>query len=120
VDIEYAVTAHLLAMTKAPAIGFDRYIISATTPFTRGDLDDLRRSAAAVVRRRVPHYQQEYARRGWSMFRTLDRVYVNERARTRLGWQPRHDFGTAIERLRRLEDYRSGLAQAIGSKGYHG
>ncbi len=37
-DIEDVVTAHLLALEKAPALGFDRFIISATTPFTRDDL----------------------------------------------------------------------------------
>jgi UDP-glucose 4-epimerase len=119
VDLEDAVAAHLLAMARAPAIGFDRYIISATSPLTRGDLLELRQSAAAVVRRHVPQYEEAYAQRGWSMFPTLDRVYVNERARARLGWQPRHDFGAAIERLRAAEDYRSGLARAVGSKGYH-
>jgi len=54
VDIEDVVSAHLLAIEKAPAIGFARYIISATTPFGRDDLLDLRAHAPAVVKRRVP------------------------------------------------------------------
>ena len=54
VDIEDVVDAHLLAIERAPQIGFGRYIISATTPFTRDDLRELRHDAAAVVRRRVP------------------------------------------------------------------
>jgi hypothetical protein len=33
-DIEDVVTAHLRALAKARSIGFGRYIISATTPFT--------------------------------------------------------------------------------------
>lgn len=37
-DIEAVVKAHLLALKKAPVIGFGRYIVSATTPFTRDDL----------------------------------------------------------------------------------
>jgi hypothetical protein len=40
-------------------------------------------------------------------------------ARAELGWQPRHDFAAVIERLRRSDDFRSPLARAIGSKGYH-
>lgn len=36
-----------------------------------------------------------------------------------LGWQPRYDFAYVIERLRANEDFRSSLALAIGSKGYH-
>jgi UDP-glucose 4-epimerase len=117
VDIEDVVNAHLLAMERAPRIGFDRYIISATTPFCLADLQALRTDVAASVRRYVS-YEDVYAQRGWSMS-PITRVYVNERARARLGWQPRYDFGYVVERLRASEDYRSQLARAIGSKGYH-
>ena len=119
VDLADVVDAHLLALERAPALGFARYVISATTPFTREDLAELRADAPAVVSRRVPGYAEEYARRGWSMFPSIDRVYVNERARRELGWQPRYDFAAALERLRANEDPRSPLARAIGSKGYH-
>jgi UDP-glucose 4-epimerase len=118
-DIEDVVSAHLLALERAPAIGFGRYIISATTPFGREDLAELRADAAAVVKRYVPEYEDVYARRGWTAVRSIDRVYVNERARNDLGWQPRYDFAHAIRLLRAGEDYRSPLAQAVGSKGYH-
>jgi UDP-glucose 4-epimerase len=119
VDVADIVDAHLLAIEKAPAIGFGRYIISATTPFSREDLPALRGDAANVLRRLFPAYVEEYARRGWRMFDSIDRVYVNDLARRELGWQPRHDFGYVLERLRANEDFRSPLAQAIGSKGYH-
>ena len=119
VDIEDVVDAHLAAIERAPRIGFGRYIISATTPFARDDLAELRRDAAAVVRRRVPGYEAEYARRGWAMVPAIDRVYVNERARRDLGWRPRHDFATVIARLRDDADFRSPLARAVGAKGYH-
>ena len=119
VDIEDVVGAHLLAAERAPAIGFGRYIISATTPFTPGDLPELRTDAPLVVRRRVPEYEAAYARRGWKMVPTIDRVYVNERARTELGWQPRYDFGCLVERMNADQDVRSPLARLIGSKGYH-
>ena len=33
VEIEDVVSAHLLALQRAPAIGFRKYIVSATTPF---------------------------------------------------------------------------------------
>ena len=54
VDVEDVVSAHLLAARQAPALGFRRYIVSATTPFSTDDLADLRRDASSVVRRRVP------------------------------------------------------------------
>jgi UDP-glucose 4-epimerase len=118
VDLEDVVSAHLLAATHAPRVGFARYIISATTAFLPEDLPDLRRDVPLVVRRRVPDYEAEYARRGWKMVPSIDRVYVNERARSELGWQPRYDFQLLINLLRAGKDVRSPLARKIGSKGY--
>jgi UDP-glucose 4-epimerase len=119
VDIEDVVSAHLLAIDKARSIGFGRYIVSATTPFVRDDLAQLRVNAPPVVSRRVPGYEVEYARRGWKMFPRIDRVYDNERARKELGWQPRYDFRYVLDCLKAGGDPRSPLARAVGSKGYH-
>jgi UDP-glucose 4-epimerase len=119
VDLADAVEAHLLAAERAGELGFARYIVSATTPFSTGDLAQLRSDAAAVVRRLFPEYEAEFARRGWKMVGGIDRVYVNDAARRELGWQPRYDFRFVVERLRAGEDWRSPLARAIGSKGYH-
>lgn len=119
VDIEDVVSAHLLAAHHAPAAGFARYIISATTPFSRDDVAELRSDAPNVVRHYVPDYEAEFARRNWTMIPGIDRVYVNDRARAELGWQPRHAFRALIARLRADEDIRSPLAREVGSKGYH-
>jgi nucleoside-diphosphate-sugar epimerase len=119
VDIADVVGAHLLAMEAAPTIGFARYIISATTPFTTDDLAALGADAPAVVRRLFPDQEAEYARRGWRMFPRLDRVYVNARARAELGWAPRYDFRHVLDRLAAGEDPRSPLARTVGAKGYH-
>lgn len=120
VDVQDVVDALLLAIEKAPGTGFGRYIISATTPFLVEDLPLLRQNVQEVVRRRVPEYEEVYKRLGWKMFPTLDRVYVNDRARRELGWQPKYDFQRAICSLKNGEDFRSPLARVIGSKGYHG
>jgi nucleoside-diphosphate-sugar epimerase len=119
VEIEDVVSAHVLAAKRAAEIGFRRYIISATTPLLPEDLAELRVDAPEVVRRRVPEYEAEYERRGWRMFPSIERVYVNEHARKELGWEPRWDFRSVLGRLEAGEDPRSHLAQVIGSKGYH-
>lgn len=119
VELEDVVSAHLLALEKAPSIGFGRYIVSATTPFTRADLGELHENAAQVVQRLCPDYEAVYAGRGWRMFPTLDRVYVNQRTRDELGWHPRYDFRRVLDLLQTGEDFRSALAHAVGSKGYH-
>lgn len=119
VDLEDVVSAHLLAAQCARTLGFRRYILSATTPFSRGDLPDLRRDAPRVVRRLFPDYEAEYGRRDWKMFPAIDRVYVNALARNELGWRPRYDFGFLLDRLRAGQDLKSPLARLVGSKGYH-
>jgi UDP-glucose 4-epimerase len=118
-DIEDMVGAHRLALERAGEIGFGRYIVSATTPFTRADLAELRADAPAVVRRLFPDHEAIYAERGWSMFPSIDRVYDNTRAREELGWAPRYDFRHALDRLAAGEDPRSELALTVGAKGYH-
>jgi UDP-glucose 4-epimerase len=118
-DIEDVVNAHVLAVERAPSIGFGRYIISATTPFTTNDLLDLRQAMPNVVRRHVPEVDAVFAERGWQMFAGIDRVYVNDLARRELGWQPKYDFAYAIAQLRAGHDHRSELARTIGVKGYH-
>ena len=119
VDIEDVVGAHLLALERAAMIGFDRYIISATTPFTEEDLVELRIDAPSVLRRRVPEFEAIYAAHKWRMFPAIDRVYVNERARNILGWRPTYDFRRVLNSVREAEDPRSPLARRIGAKGYH-
>ena len=119
VDLEDVVSAHVRAIERAPDLGFGRYIISATTPFSVEDLAALRGRAGDVVARRHPEYERIFADRGWSMLPDIERVYVNERARAELGWEPRHTFGTALGALADGRDPRSAIARAVGAKGYH-
>lgn len=119
VDIEDVVSAHELALGRAPEIGFGRYVVSATTPFTRSDMAAVRADLPSEVGRVFPSYEPLYARLGWRMFPSIERVYVNERARRELGWSPRYDFRHALERLAEGADPRSPLALSIGAKGYH-
>lgn len=119
VDIEDAVDAHRRALERIDALGFGRWVISATTPFARADLAELRADAPAVVRRLFPAYPELYDQLGWSMFPAIERVYDNALARRQLGWEPRWSFGHALERLAAGEQPRSELARLVGAKGYH-
>ena len=119
VAIEDVVDAHLAAAERAPAIGFGKYVISATTPFLPEDCARLRADAPAVVSLRAPGWEDEYARRGWRMFPSIDRVYDNALARRDLGWRPKWDFAAIVERLCETGDIRGPLARQVGAKGYH-
>ncbi len=77
VDIEDAVTAHLLAIEKAAEIGFGKYIISAISPFSKNDLISLRNDAPSIVAKLFPDYEEIYRLKNWEMLPEIDRVYVN-------------------------------------------
>jgi UDP-glucose 4-epimerase len=119
VDIADVVSAHMLAIEKAPEIGFGRYIISATTPFTKNDLKALRSKPYEVVHRLFPSFEAVYSARRWKLFPSIDRVYVNTRATEELGWRPLYDFQHVLECVVQEKDFRSSLARQVGSKGYH-
>jgi UDP-glucose 4-epimerase len=119
VDLADVVDAHLLAVEHAPRLGFERFIVSATTPLARSDVRELRGRAPDVVRRYVPGYEAVFEARGWRMPDDIERVYVNHRARRLLGWRPHFDFARVIDDLGAGRDYRSALARAVGAKGYH-
>ena len=119
VDIEDVVNSHFLAMDLAPRLGFDKFIITATTPFRPEDAAALGVDTPAVLAKYYPEFPGLFAKKGWKMLPTLDRVYVNARARERLGWAPKYDFRHVLRCLAAGEDYRSGLAVAVGAKGYH-
>jgi len=118
-DIDDIVTAHLLAIDKAPALRFGRYIVSAPPPFTRADVTALRNDAPAVVRRLFPDVDALYAAQGWKLLPSLDRVYDSSRAVRDLGWRPMRDFAFVLDCLRRGKEFRSPMALTIGAKGYH-
>jgi nucleoside-diphosphate-sugar epimerase len=119
VDIEDAVSAHLLAVEKVQEIGFGKYIISATTPFQKEHLVELHTNAIAVVEKLYPDFKKLFERKGWKMLRKIDRVYVNVKARNELGWTPKYDFGYILNCLRLDKDFRSNLTLKVGVKGYH-
>jgi UDP-glucose 4-epimerase len=97
--VEDAADAHVAALDRAPGLGLDTFLVSAPTPFAPQDCAELIADAPAVVARYFPHYQDVYARLGWSMFASIDRVYVAEHAARRLGFTCRTGFREKLEEL---------------------
>lgn len=120
VALEDVVDAHLRAAARAPHLGFDRYVVSATTPFTPEDLALLRTNAPTLFARRAPLAAAVWQRRGWRFPDRLDRVYVNTRARHHLGWRPRFDLNAIAARVARGEPLQTPLSQQVGAKEYAG
>jgi UDP-glucose 4-epimerase len=99
--VEDAAAAHLAALERAPALGFDTFIVSAPTPFSADDCAELIADAPAVVARYFPGYSAIYERLGWTMFASIDRVYDPTRAKERLGFTCRTGFAEALAALDR-------------------
>lgn len=118
VDIEDAVSAVMRALERAADRGFSRSIISAATPFTSDDLPHLGQDAPSVLRRLFLEIESFYAARHCRPLPQIDRAYVNNRARTELGWTPKCDFAFALKCLRGGQDFRSALSRKVGREGY--
>ena len=120
VDLEDVVDAHRLALERAPEIGFGRYIISATTPFTPGRP----RRRCTPTRRPSWHAMSRATTRSTSgsagacSTRSSASTSTPPRAATSAGRRS-YDFAYALERLAAGEEWRSSLALAVGAKGYH-
>ena len=87
------------AEAKAPEVGFDTFIVSAMTPFSRNDCAALIADAPSVVARYFPDYPALYARRGWTMFDTIDRVYDAGKAARILGFTCKTGFREILDGL---------------------
>ncbi len=80
---------------------FQRYIVSATSPFIMHDCEGLATDAVSVIRHRSPALAAEFGRRGWSLPGSIDRVYHSGLAADRLGWRPCFGFEEVLAQMDR-------------------
>jgi UDP-glucose 4-epimerase len=92
--------AHILALERAPEIGFGLFVISAPTPFRRADAEALKRDAASVIARLYPDAPALYAQRDWRLPTRIGRVYDASLAGRVLGFRARIDFAAVLAALR--------------------
>lgn len=119
VAIEDVVNAVHQALKRAPEQGFDRYIISAPTPFEQGDALRVATDLPALLQERAPALAAAFAEHGWALPRGLDRIYDSRKAQQGLGWAPTQSAEAALKRFLDTGDWRGPLALAVGKKAYH-
>ena len=98
--VEDAADAHVVALDRAPALGFDIFVLSAPTPFVRSEAEALKRAAAEVIERHFPDAPALYAGRGWRLPTSIGRVYDASRIERVLGFRCATDFGRVLNALR--------------------
>lgn len=97
--VEDAADAHILALARAPRLGFDTFVLSAPTPFSPDEAAELKRDAKAVIARHLPHAPHLYAARGWQLPTSIGRVYDPGRAERLLGFRCRIGFAEVLAAL---------------------
>lgn len=100
VDVRDVADAHLSALVNGGE-NFQRYIISAATPFTIQDCEGLAMDASSIIKLRAPDLVVEFNRRGWTLPEIIDRVYHSERVEKELGWRSRLGFDEVLAQIDR-------------------
>lgn len=98
--VEDAADAHIAALQRAPDLGFDLFVLSAPTPFSRSEVQDLKADARAVIARHFPDAAALYAARGWTLPTSIGRIYDASHAERRLGFHCRTGFAQVLDALR--------------------
>lgn len=94
--VQDAAHAHIMALERAPALGFETFILSAPPPFSRSDADALIQDARAVIAHYYPEAAGLYADKGWVLPNHIDRVYDPAKAEHLLGWRAETDFAAIL------------------------
>jgi UDP-glucose 4-epimerase len=100
IDVRDVADAHSLALTNE-GLCFERYVISAATPFDMGDCEYLATDAASVINLKSPKFAAEFAQRGWTLPSSIDRVYNSALAEAKLGWRSRFGFDEVLAQMDR-------------------
>lgn len=98
--VEDAARAHVAALEAPAGLGFETFILSAPPPFSRDDVAGLVHDAASVIAHYHPDAAELYARQGWQLPATIDRVYDPSKAQRLLGFRAETDFAAILASLR--------------------
>jgi len=82
----------------APLRAFHALNVSGETPFQESDCELLMFDAPTVLLNRCPDIVDEFARRSWPLPVSIDRVYVIDGAKQRLGYCPKYPWHTALDK----------------------
>ena len=100
IDARDVAKAHLAA-AQADFGQFGVFNISGQTPFKPDDCEALKSDAGVVLRERSPDLAEAFDARQWPLPRSIDRIYVADKAEDVLGWKSEFGFAEVIDELDR-------------------
>jgi len=101
VDILDVIQAHKLALSSN-LTGCEIMNISCKTPFKEDEVEELYSCADTVIERHFSGIKKTFLDRGWDLPKSIDRVYVTEKASRLLEYQPNHNFLEFIEKSKKM------------------
>lgn len=98
VDVKDVAMAHLLAL-RADFSSFEAFNISAQSPFSQEDLVALRADLHTLLAKRYPRIIDFFRQKNWPLPTEIDRVYVIEKAKKLLKYEPAFSIDVLLDQL---------------------
>jgi UDP-glucose 4-epimerase len=85
---------------------FETFNISSGSPFGKEELNAIKYNPESVILKHYPDAAEIYKTRGWKFPASIDRVYVTEKAKIQLGYQPVYTFEYHLYNKEELKDVK--------------
>ncbi len=73
-------------------VDFEIFNISSGSPFGKADVEMLKKNPVACILKYFPEANEVYQRKNWAFPKSIDRVYVCDKAKQMLGYKPQYTF----------------------------
>lgn len=77
---------------------FEIFNIASTSPFSKDDLKTLKDNPKEAILKLYPEAEALYAAKNWMFPKSIDRVYITEKAKDLLGYSPKFTFDYLLKK----------------------
>lgn len=78
---------------------FEIFNITSSSPFKKDELILLKQNPLEVIKKHYPQAETIYQSKGWEFPRSIDRVYVSDKAKRYFGYEPKFTFDYLLNNL---------------------
>lgn len=78
---------------------FEIFNITSSSPFKKDELVQLKQNPLEAMRKHYPQAETVYLSKGWEFPKSIDRVYVSEKAKRYFGYEPKFTFDYLLNNL---------------------
>lgn len=78
---------------------FEIFNITSSSPFKKDELIQLKQNPLETIRKHYPQAESIYQSKGWELPKSIDRVYVSNKAKRYFGYEPKFTFDYLLNNL---------------------